>query len=278
MLLNNDIIFEGEMNSMPSNMENVTKKMPLLFVGHGSPMNALGENEYSRNWANVASTIPKPEAILSISAHWCTDGSRITDAINPKMVYDMYGFPEELYKIEYKAKGSPELAHLTKSLINRDVKIDNSWGYDHGTWSVLCKMYPEADIPVYQLSVDSHASAETHFQIGQQISALREKGVLILGSGNVVHNLSKIGWGMEGGHPWAVEFDNYIKDNIIKKQYQDVINYKKAGQSSELAFYTSEHFDPLLYILGASNEEDKLSIFNDSCTMGSLSMTCYLFE
>lgn len=253
-------------------------KMPTLFIGHGSPMNAIEDNEYTENWVKIAGKIPKPEAILAVSAHWYTEGSRIMDEVQPKMVYDMYGFPEELYRIEYKAKGSPELSHLTKTLITKTVKIDNSWGYDHGTWSVLCRMYPEADIPVYQLSVDSSASAETHFQIGQEISALREKGVLIFGSGNVVHNLSKINWGMIGGNPWAVEFDNYIKEKIIRKQYKDVIHYETAGKSSELAFFTPEHFYPLLYALGASREDDRLSIFNDSCMMGSLSMTSYLFE
>ena len=259
-------------------MENEIKKMPVLFIAHGTPMNAIEDNEYTRNWTKIASEIPKPKAILAVSAHWYTSGSRITDEAKPKMVYDMFGFPDELYKVQYNAKGSPELAHLTKNLIKRDVKIDNSWGYDHGTWSVLCKMYPKANIPVYQLSVDSSASAETQFQIGQEISSLREKGVLIVGSGNVVHNLSRISWGMEGGLPWAVDFDNYIKDKIIKRQYEDVINYKSAGKSSELAFYTPDHFYPLLYVLGASREEDKLSIFNDSCTLGSLSMTCYLFQ
>lgn len=257
-------------------MLNEIKRMPVLFVGHGSPTNAIEDNDYTKSWEKIAREIPKPKAILAVSAHWYTNGSKVTDDANPKMVYDMYGFPEEMYKIEYKAKGAPELAHLTKSLITRDVKIDNSWGYDHGTWSVLCKMYPEADIPVYQLSVDSGAAAEVHFQIGQEISALRDKGVLIFGSGNVVHNLSKISWGMDGGHPWAVDFDNYIKDRIIKKQYQDVVNYKTAGKSSELAFYTPDHFYPLLYVLGASKEDDKLSIFNNSCSMGSLSMTSYL--
>lgn len=252
--------------------------MPVLFVGHGSPMNAIEDNDYTRNWAKIAREIPKPKAILAISAHWYTNGSSITDEEHPKMVYDIYGFPDELYKVVYKAKGSPKLAHLTKDLIKRNVKIDNSWGYDHGTWSVLSKMYPEADIPVFQLSVDSSASAEAHFEIGKEISALREKGVLIFGSGNVVHNLEKISWGMEGGHPWAVDFDYYIKDKIIKRQYQEVINYENAGKSSELAFFTPEHFYPLLYILGASNEDDRVSIFNDSYVMGSLSMTSYIFQ
>lgn len=255
-----------------------TMKMPALFVGHGSPMNAIEDNDYTRNWAKIASEIPRPKAILSISAHWYTNGIRIIDEEQPKIKYDMYGFPDELYRVTYKAKGSPELAHLTKDLIKRNVTIDNTWGYDHGTWSVLSKMYPEADIPVFQLSVDSSASAEIHFQIGQEINALRQKGVLILGSGNVVHNLEKLNWGMAGGHSWAVDFDHYIKDKIIKKDYQDVINYEKAGKSSELAFFTPDHFYPLLYILGAATEDDKVSIFNDSCVMGSLSMTSYLFK
>jgi 4,5-DOPA dioxygenase extradiol len=259
-------------------MTNTMKKMPALFVGHGSPMNAIEDNDYTRNWAKIAREIPKPEAILAISAHWYTNGSNITDDEHPKMVYDMYGFPEELYKVVYKAKGSPELAHLTQNLIKKNVKIDNSWGYDHGTWSVLNRMYPEAEIPVCQLSVDSNASAETHFKIGQEISSLREKGVLLFGSGNVVHNLAKISWGMAGGYPWAIDFDRYIKDQISKKQYQEVINYRNAGKSSELAFFTPEHFYPLLYVLGASNEDDRVSIFNDSCVMGSLSMTSYLFQ
>lgn len=254
------------------------KKMPALFVGHGTPMNAIEDNQYTRNWRAVADEFPKPKAILAISAHWYTSGSLVNDETNPKMVYDMYGFPDELYKVVYGAKGAPKLAHLTKDLIKSSVKIDNSWGYDHGTWSVLCKMYPEADIPVYQLSVDRNASAEIHFQIGQQISALREEGVLILGSGNVVHNLSKISWEMEGGHPWAIDFDSYIKNKISSREYENVINYKTAGKSSELAFYTPDHFYPLLYILGASREDDTLKIFNDSCDLGSLSMTSYLFK
>jgi 4,5-DOPA dioxygenase extradiol len=258
--------------------ENEIKRMPALFVGHGSPMNAIEDNIYTRSWTEIASKLPKPKAILAVSAHWYTHGTRISDDEHPKMVYDMYGFPEKLYKVDYKSKGMPELAHATKNLIKRDVKIDNSWGYDHGTWSVLFKMYPEADIPVYQLSVDRNASAKDHFQIGQEISELREKGVLIFGSGNVVHNLSKVSWGMEGGHPWADEFDSYIKDKVVKRQYEDVINYKSAGKSSELAFFTPDHFYPLLYILGASKEEDQLSVFNDSRMGGALSMTSYLFK
>lgn len=186
---------------MDINSKNLTtNKMPALFIGHGSPINAIENNEYTANCSKIAHKIPRPKAILAISAHWYTDGTRITDEAHPKMIYDMYGFPDELYNVEYKAKGAPELALFTKNLIKRDVKTDNSWGYDHGTWSVLYKMYPEADIPVYQLSVDRKANASVHFQIGQQISELREKGVLIFASGNVVHNLSKINWEMKGGY------------------------------------------------------------------------------
>lgn len=258
---------------MPNN-----RKMPALFIGHGSPMNAIEDNSFTRGWEEIARQIPKPEAILSVSAHWYTKGTRIADTSKPTTIYDMYGFPDELYRVTYNAPGAPALAHLTKSLISSDVQIDNSWGIDHGTWSVLHRMYPEAHIPVYQLSVDSSASAATHLQIGHEIGALREKGVLILGSGNVVHNLAKIKWSMEGGFSWADEFDNFIMDKIVNKQYQDVVHYEKAGESSKLAFFTPEHFYPLLYVLGASREDDRPAVLNNSCTKGSVSMTCYLFE
>jgi len=254
------------------------KRMPALFVGHGSPMNAIEDNKYVQGWKEIAGLFDKPKAILVVSAHWVTQGTRINDAIKPKQIYDMFGFPEELYKLVYDVSGSPDFSAETINHIKREVIVDNSWGMDHGAWSVLCKMYPDGDIPVFQLSIDNKASAEAHFQIGREISSLRDKGVLILGSGNVVHNLSRINWDIEGGYPWAEEFDNYIKSNIIDKKYANVINYKLVGQSSNLAFFTTEHFYPLLYVLGASYEDDTLSIFNQSCLMGSMSMTCYLFN
>jgi 4,5-DOPA dioxygenase extradiol len=259
-------------------MEKSERRMPVLFVGHGSPMNALEDNIYTRNWERIAADIPRPETILAVSAHWYTEKTRINDSEKPGMIYDMYGFPEELYRLKYDVKGSSEMADLTKSLISRKVETDNSWGCDHGTWSVLCRMYPKEAIPVYQLSIDMNASAEEHFQIGKEISSLRDRGVLILGSGNVVHNLSKVNWDMESGYPWAVEFDNYIKEKVTLRQFNEVVNYKSAGKSAEMAFNTPEHFYPLLYVLGASRDDDKLDIFNDSCIMGSLSMTCYLFS
>lgn len=254
------------------------EKMPALFIGHGSPMNAIEDNKYSKAWEEIGKQISKPEAILSVSAHWFTKGTRITDSPKPRVVYDMQGFPDALYRVVYQPNGSPELARETLSLISSEVNVDNSWGIDHGTWSVLSRMYPNADIPVYQLSVDAGASAETHFKIGRELASLRNKGVMIFGSGNVVHNLSRVNWNMDDGYSWASEFDGYIKSKIVAGEYDDVLENSKAGPSAALAFYTSDHFNPLLYVLGASDKKDKLTVFNDSCTLGALSMTCYLFE
>lgn len=254
-------------------------KMPVLFVGHGSPMNAIEKNRFSDYWRVLGEQIPHPEAILSISAHWYTPGLRVTDAPSPKMVYDMYGFPKELYQIAYNAPGSPHFAHLTKELAGQNIQVDNSWGLDHGSWSILCHMYPQADIPVFQLSVDKLASSADCYETGRKLGSLREQGVLILGSGNVVHNLYEVNWSMgETGYPWAQEFDAYIKESIINRRHERVINYSGAGNSAALAFPTPDHFAPLLYVLGASTEEDQVRVFNDSCVLGSLSMTSYLFE
>ncbi|MHB8963240.1 MAG: 4,5-DOPA-extradiol-dioxygenase [Saccharofermentanales bacterium] len=259
-------------------MDSRQQKMPALFVGHGSPMNAIEDNRFTAEWVRIAGTIPRPEAILSVSAHWYTSGTRISDTDRPGMIYDMYGFPAELYKVQYKTPGAPELARRTKSLISKDVTIDNGWGLDHGTWSVLHRMYPDADIPVYQLSVDAEAPPQIHYETGIEISRLRDQGVMVFGSGNVVHNLARISWDMAGGQPWAVEFDDYIKAGVRDRKFDDVINYRRAGKSAELAFYTPDHFYPLLYVLSASREDDSLQVFNDVCMMGSMSMTCYLFQ
>lgn len=256
----------------------MSERMPAIFIGHGSPMNAVENNQYTEQWIKAAAKIKKPEVILAVSAHWYTSGTRITDSPKPNVVYDMYGFPPSLYDIAYQPEGAPALAKEIQRLIGQDnVAIDNTWGIDHGTWSVLCRMYPHADIPALQLSINKNADAKTHFEIGRKLSSLRSKGVLILGSGNIVHNLSRLDWNMNSGYPWAQEFDSYIKENIIKRQFDKVIDYSKV-KSSELAFYTPDHFYPLLYVLGASNNEDELLIFNDSCVLGSLSMTCCLFE
>jgi 4,5-DOPA dioxygenase extradiol len=254
-------------------------KMPVLFIGHGSPMNAIEENKFVEEWRKLKNKIPKPRAILSVSAHWFTPGTRIMTAETSKTIYDMYGFPEELYRVIYNPKGSPFYSKEVKSLINKEVIVDNTWGYDHGTWSVLCRIYPDADIPVFQLSVDRKASAKEHYRIGQELYKLREQGVLILGSGNVVHNLARLDWNMEnGGYPWAENFDKYIYENILEHNNQNVIDYQKAGSSAYVAFTSMDHYAPLLYVLGATDQQDKVTVFNKSCVMGSLSMTSYLFE
>ena len=254
-------------------------KMPVVFIGHGSPMNAIEDNIFTKNWRDIAKKIPEPKAIISISAHWYTKGTKIMNEENPKTIYDMYGFPQELYEIIYNSPGDPKLAEYSKSLISKNSQYDDSWGIDHGTWSVLVHMYPNRDIPVFQISIDATAPPEVHYEIGQELKSLREQGVLLFGSGNIVHNLRMIDWNMkESGFNWAYEFDNYIRKNIENKNHENIINYSSLGESAKLAVPTPDHFYPLFYILGATDSEDKISIYNDSCTMGSLSMTSYLFE
>ncbi len=256
------------------------RRMPALFVGHGSPMNAIEDNAFTAAWESLGARLPRPEAILAVSAHWFTAGTRVTDDPNPRMVYDMYGFPEELYRVVYPAPGAPAFARRTAALPGLEglVRVDDSWGLDHGTWSVLRRMRPAADVPVFQMSVDRNASPEEHFRIGRAIGALRDEGVLVLGSGNVVHDLGRIGWDMEGGYPWADAFDAWVRDRILAGDLDGVARYREAGSPAALSVPTTDHFDPLLSVLGAARPDDRVTVFNDARTMGSLSMTGYLFE
>lgn len=253
-----------------------TERMPVLFTGHGSPMNAIEDNAYTAQWEQLGRTLPRPRAILSISAHWYTRGTLITDAPEPRMIYDMYGFPKALYQVQYPAPGHPALAHEIQTLLTAPVTINNDWGCDHGTWSVLCRMFPEADIPVLQLSVDGTKPAAYHYQIGQELASLREDGVLILGSGNVVHNLSMVDWSNEGGFDWAQEFDDQIHQSITDGNHENVIHWENAGSAAKAAVPTPDHYLPLLYVLGASSAADEVRSYNRSCVLGSLSMTGYL--
>lgn len=254
-------------------------KMPVLFVGHGSPMNAILDNNYSRNWKMIADRIPRPKAILSISAHWYTRGTYIMSNTNPKTIYDMYGFPPALYDITYEVPGAPEIASLSHSMISGKTDFDDSWGIDHGSWSVLVHMYPNRDIPVFQISIDSEAPPETHYRIGRELSALRDQGVLIMGSGNIVHNLRQVDWHKPGeGLDWAYEFDAFINENILSGNHDRILNYKDMGMIARMAVPTPDHFFPLLYVLGASNQNDEISVYNKSGELGSLTMTSYLFE
>jgi len=256
----------------------ISKKSPVIFVGHGSPMNAIEDNEFTRGWRNMASSIQKPKAILSISAHWVTNGTKVLNVETPETIHDFYGFPKSLFDIEYKAAGSPELVKKTVKLLHDIATEDDGWGLDHGTWSVLHIMYPDADIPVYQLSIDKNATPQELFDIGKKLKPLREENVLIMGSGDVVHNLGMVDFEMDGGYEWANEFDDFIKEKIISRDFDSIIKYNEFGKAARYSVPTTEHFNPLLYVLGATDENDKVEIYNNKCTAGSLSMTSYIFS
>lgn len=252
--------------------------MPILFVGHGSPMNAIEDNEFTRNFSRVAREIPKPKAILCISAHWFTDGTFDTAMNMPKTIHDFYGFHPELYEIEYSAKGNNELAKDIKKLfLPNEVNLDFEWGLDHGTWSVLRHMYPNADIPVVQLSIDYNKSADYHFNLAKKLAPLREQGILIIGSGNIVHNLGILDFNNiethDYGFDWAKRVRKSINEHILSNNFQPLIEYAKQGSDYALAIPTPEHFLPLIYILALKNENEKVELFNDVLVGGSLSMT-----
>ena len=255
-----------------------TERMPLLFVGHGSPINAIEENEFVNGWRSIAKELPKPNAILCISAHWETDGTEVTAMEKPRTIHDFGGFPPELYAVEYPAPGCPELANETKSSVTKaNISFDESWGLDHGCWSVLKHLYPSAEIPIVQLSLDYKKTPQSHYELAKELSALREKGVLIIGSGNIVHNLELIAWNKinepEFGFDWAIEANETIKESILSGEHKELINYNSLGKSIQLAIPTPEHFLPLLYILALQQKDESINFFNDKAVMGSLTMT-----
>jgi 4,5-DOPA dioxygenase extradiol len=261
-------------------LDSLSKKeqMPILFIGHGSPMNAIENNEYTEGWRSIATTIPKPEIILCISAHWETPGTHVTSMEKPRTIHDFGGFPPRLYEIQYPAPGSPGMAAETKRIIRQaDVGLDHRWGLDHGCWSVVKHMYPEADIPVLQMSLDFRKPPEYHYELGKELAPLRSKGVLIIGSGNIVHNLGMVAWDKmdkaEYGFDWAVEANEKMKRFILSDDHKSLIDYKAQGHSFSLAIPTPEHFLPLLYILALKNKGENVAIFNDKAVMGSLTMT-----
>jgi 4,5-DOPA dioxygenase extradiol len=251
--------------------------MPVLFMGHGSPMNALENNEFTRGWINEVKAIPRPKAILCISAHWETQGVQVTAMPKPRTIHDFGGFSPELYEKRYPAPGSPKIASRVIEIIGKEkVVADKDWGLDHGTWSVLCRIYPEADVPVVQLSLDRSITPARHFEIGQKLQILRKEGILILGSGNVVHNLAMIVW-ENTAFEWAVEFDSKIKQHIIEDDLTPLIQYEKQGRSAALSINSAEHYLPLLYTLGAKEKGEPIHFFNEKIWGGSLSMRCIRF-
>ena len=251
---------------------NSDTKMPALFIGHGSPMNAVEDNEFSWAWAEMGKSLPTPKAILCISAHWETTGAQATAMEQPKTIHDFYGFPQELYGMQYPAPGSPGLARLVQETVGQaNVRLDYDWGLDHGTWSVLCRMFPQANIPVVQLSLDRTQPPAFHYKVGKELAALRRRGILIVGSGNMVHNLRLMAW-QDTAHDWALEVDAAIKQAILSGDHDSIVHYHKLGQAARLAVPTNEHFLPLLYVLALQDQPDQVTFFAERVTFGSISM------
>lgn len=257
---------------------NNTEKMPVLFLGHGSPMNAIEENQFVQGFRNISREIPKPNAILCISAHWFTNGTFVTAMLNPKTIHDFYGFPKELFEVNYPAPGSPELARETAELLLPEiVEEDHSWGLDHGAWSVIRHLYPNAEIPVIQLSIDYTKPPQYHFDLAKKLQKLREKGILIIGSGNIVHNLRMVDWKnintVGAGWDWAVEAREKTNNWLLDGNFQNLIDYQRQGVALQTAVPSPDHYLPLIYSLGLKEKSENLSLFNDELIGGSLSMT-----
>jgi 4,5-DOPA dioxygenase extradiol len=257
-----------------------TSRQPVLFLGHGSPMNAIEDNGFTRTLTALGARLPRPEAVLCVSAHWYTRGSLVTGMAAPRTIHDFGGFPEALYAVRYPAPGSPALAALVRETVGAaTVSIDESeWGLDHGAWSVLRHLFPKADVPVVQFSVDAGAPARRHFELGEKLRPLREKGILILGSGNIVHNLRRISFDADAAsESWAVEFDSWVKGRLVKREFEALCGDLAAAPSGALAVPTPDHYDPLLYILGASDSNDKLRFEYEGIQNGSISMRSLSF-
>jgi len=254
-----------------------TERMPILFLGHGNPMNAIEDNVFTQGFQSIAKTLPKPKAILCISAHWETKGTFVTSAEHPETIHDFGGFPQALFDVQYPAPGSPELALETQKLItSTEVGLSDQWGLDHGCWTVVKFLYPDADIPIIEMSMDYTKGPEYHYALGRELAALRRKGVLIVGSGNTVHNLRMAAWDkmmIPGyGFDWAIAANEKIKHLITDGDHQSLIRYDKLGKEVQLSIPTPEHYNPLLYILGLQEKDEKATIFNDALVAGSLNM------
>lgn len=255
-----------------------TEKMPVLFLGHGSPMNAIEENEFVTGFRNIGKDIPKPKAILVISAHWETKGTFVTAMDKPRTIHDFGGFPQTLFDVEYPAPGSPELANETISSIKKtQVGLDYSWGLDHGAWSVIKHLYPKADVPIVEMSIDYTQDAQYHYDLAKELALLRKKGILIAGSGNMVHNLGMVAWDKLNtgayGYDWAIEASERMKSFIMADDHQSLIDFKSQGNAFDLAIPTPEHYLPLIYSLGLKEKNEKITFFNDKTVAGSLTMT-----
>lgn len=271
----------SSLDTIASTLTEKGKRMPVLFIGHGSPMNAIEKNEFSNQWSKLGQTLPRPNLILCVSAHWLTRGTFVTAGKQPETIHDFGGFPQELFNVQYPAKGSPEVAQSLKETIT-EIELDHKHGYDHGSWSIIKQMYPDANIPVLQLSIDYRKGGEYHYQLAQQLKSLRRKGVLIIGSGNMIHNLGMVGFkagtstrdlNAEYGYDWALDINDRFKQLIRENNHKALIHYQQLGEAAQLAIPTPDHYFPLLYTLGLQEPGDNIQIFNDKCIAGSLSMT-----
>lgn len=265
-------------NKFTSGLQADGHLMPALFIGHGSPMNGIEDNAFSRRWIELAKEIPVPKAVLVVSAHWLSRGTRITAMDFPKTIHDFGGFPKELFEVEYAAPGNPQLAKETVQLVSStELVLDHEWGLDHGTWTIIRHMYPEASIPVLQLSIDYTKGPQYHYELARELYALRKKGVLIVGSGNMVHNLRMIAWDKmnepEYGYDWALQLNEKFKEHIASGDHQPLIRYESLNSNARLAIPTVEHYLPLLYTLGLQHKQEEVSFFNDKAVGGSLTMT-----
>jgi 4,5-DOPA dioxygenase extradiol len=252
-----------------------TEKLPVLFLGHGSPMNAIEENEFSRGWQAIAATLPAVSAILCVSAHWETDGTLVTAMERPRTIHDFSGFPRELFEVEYPAPGSPALAAETGRVVRgTEVRSDMHWGLDHGCWSVMRHLFPGADVPVIQMSLDRRLAPQRHVELARELLPFRRKGVLIVGSGNIVHNLGLSDWRRrEEGYPWAREADETVKKLVQEDRTDRLVDFRSLGREMVLAVPTPEHYLPLLYALAVKEEGESITFFNDRIVLGSISMT-----
>ncbi len=264
-----------DLHKLSNTLSSQENKTPLLFIGHGSPMNGIEDNEFSGYWEKLGREMNPPSVVLCISAHWFTKGTFITAMEKPQTIHDFYGFPKPLFDVQYPAPGNPALAKETASMIHTTtVGLDHEWGLDHGTWSVVRRMFPEAKIPVLQFSIDYTKGPQFHYELAKELAGLRKKGVLIIGSGNMVHNLGIMNWKLpESGYDWATEMNETFKSLIVKNDHAPLIRYETLGKAAKLSIPTPEHYLPLLYVLGLKEENESVSFFNDKTVMGSVSMT-----
>lgn len=249
------------------------RRMPAIFFGHGNPMNAMETNDYSRAWRRIGEALPRPDAIVSVSAHWYIGRTLVTGMDAPRTIHDFGGFPPALYEMEYPAPGSPELAKRICGLVE-NCTTDDRWGLDHGTWSVLCHLYPDAGVPVVQLSIDETEPPEVHYEIGRALRPLRDENVLVIGSGNIVHNLHTYAWGRAGVEPfdWAVRFEEKARELIVARDHPPLVEYESLGRDAQLSIPTPDHYLPLLYVLGIRDESDDVSFPVEGIDGGSVSM------